>query len=126
MSKELNGGYSLKIGGEEWPLLNGYSPSWTEEEKENFENYDFTNITVYKGVRFSAAVKVNKLSEEDKGKLLALLAPRVVDMELPDYVGKVKVSGVAAELTSANHLGKWYDVSFNAAAVGLKPIGGGL
>ena len=35
MSKELNGGYSLKIGGEEWPLLNGYSPSWTEEEKEN-------------------------------------------------------------------------------------------
>ena len=126
MSKVFNGGYTLKIKGTEWELLNGYSPSWTEEEQENFENHDFTNVTVYKGIRFSAAFKVKKLSEEDKAALLKLLAPRIIDIECPDYTGKVKISGVSAELTSANHLGKWYDVSFNAAAAALTPLGGGL
>lgn len=126
MSKAFNGGYSLKINGTEWKLLSGYSPSWTEEEQENFENYDFTTVTAYKGIRFSAAFKVSKLSEDDKDALLTLLAPRTVSLECPDYTGTVKVSGVSAELTAANHLGKWYDVSFSAAAAALTPLGGGL
>lgn len=126
MSKEFNGGYTIKINGTEWELLNGYSPSWTEEEAENFENYDFSNFTQLKGVRFSAAFKVGNLSEEDKGTLLDLLAPRLVSIECPDYKGNVKISGVSAELIAAKSLGKWYSVSFNAAAVALTPLGGGL
>ena len=49
MSKEFNGGYTIKINGTEWELLNGYYPSWAEEEAENFENYDFSDFTQLKG-----------------------------------------------------------------------------
>ena len=126
MSKEFNGGYTLKIGGLTWDLLNGYSPSWTEEEQENFENYDFSNVTTYKGIRFLAAFKIKKLSEEDKDTLLKAIEPRIISIECPDYTGTVKISGVSAELTTANHLGKWYDVSFSAAAAALTPLGDGL
>nr|DAU71508.1 MAG TPA: hypothetical protein [Caudoviricetes sp.] len=126
MSKNFNGGYALKLGETEWKLLSGYSPSWEEVEAENFENYDFKNITAYKGIRFSAGFKVSKLSEEDKNALLAALAPRNIYMECPDYKGNVKISSVSAELISANHMGKWYSVSFNAAASELMPLGGGL
>ena len=56
---------------------------WAEEEAENFENYDFSDFTQLKGVRFSAAFKVGNLSEEDKSALLDLLAPRLVSIECP-------------------------------------------
>lgn len=44
MSKDFNGGYQITLGTTKWDLLNGYTPSWENEEKENFENYDFPRL----------------------------------------------------------------------------------
>ena len=126
MSKDFNGGYQITLGTTKWDLLNGYTPSWENEEKENFENYDFSTFTEYKGTRFSAAFKVGKLCEADKEALLRLLQPRIIQLTCPDYSGQVKISGVGAELISANSLGKWYTVSFTATATSLTKLSDGF
>ncbi len=126
MSKTYNGGISVKINNTLIDTNNGYSPSWTDEKAEDFENHDFTTVTAYKGVRFSASFKIAKLSEEDKTALLALIAPRTVTLECPDFTGTVNISGVSANLDHANHLRTCYTVSFTAVAAALTPLGGGL
>lgn len=126
MAKVYNGGISIKIGNTVFETINGYSPSWTEETAEEFENYDFTTVTAYKGVRFSASFKFEKLSEDDKNTLLSVISPRTVTIECPDFTGTVNISGVLANLDHANYYGIYYTVSFNAAAAALTSLGGGL
>lgn len=126
MSKILNGGIVIQLGQYTLETINGYSPSWTDEETEAFENWDFSTVTVYKGQRFSASVTANNLSADDKAALITALSPRIIDAEFPDFSGKVKISGVSAVLTQGNFYGERYTVTFSAAAVDLTPIGGGL
>lgn len=126
MSKAYNGGITITLGDYELETINGYDAEWEDIEAENFENWDFSNVTEYKGRRFSCTVSAAKLSAEDKAALLTALSPRIIRMKCPDYEGMVKISNVSAELTNAKIFGERYTVNFSAAAVALVPVSGGL
>ncbi len=53
MSKHSNGGTTLYLGDYELTLLNGYTASWETETEDTFENWDYTEVEIVKGRRFS-------------------------------------------------------------------------
>lgn len=128
MSKIPNGGVPVAIGGFDIPQINAYSTAWTKEEAASFENWDFSDVTLYKGQRFSVSVTANNLTPEEKDGLISALSSRTVSLVCPDYSGTVKITGLNTKLSHANFYGKWYDVSFTAAAIELDELdsGGGL
>ena len=126
MSDLINGGITITLGSYELQQISQYSPSWAFEEKETFENHDFTQVSIPKGRRFQLAVTANNLNTERKNALLNALFARVFDLVCPDYSGKVRVTGVSQPIKTASRFGVWYSVSFTLAAVGLEGSGGSL
>ncbi len=126
MYKIPNGGIAVKIGSYTLDLISSFSPSWEDEVQREFENWDFSTVTVYKGKRWTASITSGTLDTVEKDKLLSALSPRVVDFSSPDFSGPVRIENVSAELSSANFMGHYWVVSFTAAAVELSPVSGGL
>lgn len=52
MAEYYNGGISITVGGVTLKYINSYSPSWSPEEGETFESWDFTTVYALKGYRF--------------------------------------------------------------------------
>lgn len=126
MSDVVNGGISIKLGSYTLRQISQYSPSWAFEEKETFENWDYTQVTVPKGRRFQLSVTANNMSPERKDELMNALFARTFSLICPDYSGMVKVTSVGNPLKKAGRFGKWYTVSFSLAALELKDSGGSL
>lgn len=126
MSDIINGGITITLGTYVLQQMSQYSPSWTYEEKETFENWDFSEVTVPKGRRFQLSVTANNMSPERKDALMKALFVRQFNLICPDYEGVVKVTSVSLPIKTATRFGTWYTVSFSLAAVGLVDSGGSL
>lgn len=126
MSDIINGGITITLGTYVLQQVSQYSPSWTFEDKDGFENWDYTQINITKGRRFQLAVTANNLSPERKDALMKALFDRQFTIECPDYTGIVRVTSVNLPIKTATRFGTWYTVSFSVAAVGLVGSGGGL
>lgn len=126
MSDIINGGISITLGTYVLQQISQYSPSWTYEEKETFENWDFSEVAIPKGRRFKLNVTANNLNPERKAALMNALFERQFNLICPDYTGIVRVTSVSLPIKKATRFGTWYDVSFSVAAVALVSSGGGL
>ena len=126
MSDIINGGITITLGTYELKQISQYSPSWNYEEKETFEGWDFSEVTVPKGRRFQLTVTANNLSPERKDALMKALFKRQFNIVCPDYTGIVRVTSVNLPIKTATRFGTWYTVSFSVAAVGLEGSGGSL
>lgn len=126
MSDIINGGITITLGTYVLQQMSQYSPSWTYEEKETFENWDFSEVAVPKGRRFQLSVTANNMSSERKDALMKALFARQFNLICPDYEGIVKVTSVSLPIKTATRFGTWYTVSFSVAAVGLVGSGGSL
>ena len=126
MSDIINGGITITLGTYKLQQISQYSPSWSFEEKETFENWDFTQVSVPKGRRFNLSVTASNMNAERKNALMAVLFKRVFDIECPDYSGTVKITSVSLPIKKSTRFGTWWTVSFSVAAVGLEGSGGGL
>ena len=126
MSDIINGGITITLGTYVLQQMSQYSPSWTYEEKEKFENWDFSDVDIPKGRRFQLSVTANNMSSERKDTLMKALFARQFNLICPDYEGIVKVTSVSLPIKTATRFGTWYTVSFSVAAVGLAGSGGSL
>ncbi len=129
MSELTNGGISITLGNYVLPYISGYTARWEDEADGNsFENWDFRRKEYIKGRRFYLDITTAPLDEDKCKELLSVLYQRTFKLTCPEYEGTVRVNGVSAPLAAAGFLGKWYTVSFTAAAVALEgiPDSGGL
>ena len=122
----INGGITITLGTYVLQQISQYSPSWDYEEKDTFENWDYSQIIVPKGRRFKLSVTANNLSPERKDALMKALFARQFNIVCPDYTGIVRVTAVSLPIKTATRFGTWYTVSFSVAAVGLEGSGGSL
>ena len=121
---EYNGGISVKLGSYTLKCINSYEASWSDETEE-FENWDYSTVTLYKGRRFKLSVSAI-LEESGKDDLITALSAHTLNIVCPDYEGEVAINSVSAPIQSSNFMGTYYKISFSATATELSGSSGSL
>ena len=119
MSKIINGGRSLTVGGIKLDTLTAYKPSWTKEYGKSFTAWDGRLIQPLKGVRFSLAVTAYGLSLSDINALKRCAAKDIVPLVCAEYEGDVIITGISPEIRASNFLGTYYTISLELTAAAL-------
>ena len=125
MSKTVNGGRSISVGGVTLNTLSDYKPSWTKEFGKSFTAYDGRLIQPLKGVRFSLMITAYGLSLSDITALKSLASEEKVSLICTEYSGDVVITDISPEIRSSNFYGTFYTISLELTAAELDTSGSG-
>lgn len=127
-NEQLNGGYTVKIGGFTLRNIGKYSPSWSNEyDSENsFVDYLGNQQKILKGRRFSIEISTGRLTADDFNSLVTELKSDTIAIECPDFTGDCYCESIPGNLEQANFNGIYYKIPFKLIAKDLITDGGGL